>query len=178
MRRENEVNDFAKLSDAEKIRSREGAFERLSTHVSRSLAEDKYNDVLEWLSLAPYYHHNQFITQLRLAGVNPWLLGGGDYTQWQTSSSASLLLLYGNPGSGKSTLCSVVVDSLLSIASTNPSSAASLAYFCCANPESEKARHSSNDTMRTILFQRCINKHTRRRFETHFTPSMKGNDSD
>lgn len=156
LRREHEVNDFAKLADAETIRSLEVAFVRLSTHISRSLTEDKYNDILEWLSVAPYYHHHQFIAQMRLPGAGRWLLSHEDYIQWQSSSSPSLLLFHGIPGSGKSTLCSVVVDSLLSIASTTPS-AAPLAYFYCANPESEKARCSSDDTMRSILFQLCIN---------------------
>ncbi|KAF6809884.1 ankyrin repeat domain-containing protein [Colletotrichum musicola] len=107
-------------------------------------------------TVAPYYHHHQFIAQMRLPGAGQWLLSHEDYTQWQSSSSPSLLLLHGIPGSGKSTLCSVVVDSVLSIASTTPS-AAPLAYFYCANPESEKARRSSDDTMRTILFQLCVN---------------------
>src|SRR5688500_3672474 len=98
--RENEVNEFAKLADAETLRSLENAFTRLSTQAFRSLSEDKYNEILEWLSVAPYYSHHQFIAQSRLSGAGQWVLNHKDYTDWQTSSSPSMLLLHGIPGSG------------------------------------------------------------------------------
>ncbi|KAJ0299460.1 hypothetical protein Brms1b_013115 [Colletotrichum noveboracense] len=153
--REQEVNAFAALSDTETLSSLEAAFTRLSTQSSQSLSEKNFDDIVEWLSVAPYYHHHQFIAQSRLPGAGQWLLNHEKFLDWKSSSSPSLLLLHGIPGSGKSTLCSVLVDSLLSIASANPS-AAPFGYFYCANPQSEKARRSAEDVMRTILFQLAI----------------------
>ncbi|KAK7417634.1 hypothetical protein QQX98_004455 [Neonectria punicea] len=153
--RENEVNKFAKLADAETLRVLESAFTRLSNQAFRSLSEEKYNEILEWLSVASYYSHHQFIAQSRLPSAGQWVLTHKNYDEWHKSSSPSLLFLHGIAGSGKSTLCSVVVDSLLATAGNN-ASAAPFAYFYCANPEFEKARRSSDDVMRTILAQLAV----------------------
>ncbi|KAF9871950.1 hypothetical protein CkaCkLH20_10582 [Colletotrichum karsti] len=155
--REKEVDAFASLSDAETLRSLEAAFTRLTTQSSQSLSEERFNQILEWLTVAPYYHHHQFITQSRLPSAGKWLLKHPSFMNWRLSSSSSLLLLHGIPGSGKSTLCSVVIDSLLPVSSTNQAvTPAPLAYFYCANPRSEKSRSSADDIMRTILFQLAI----------------------
>lgn len=153
--RENEVQAFARLADAETLQSLETAFTRLSTKTSLELTKERYDDILEWLSVTPYYLHHQFLAQSRLPNAGQWLLRHTEYIGWQTSSHSSLLLIQGIPGSGKSTLSSVVVDSLLNIA-TNNHSAAPFGYFYCANPESEKDRRSSDNVMRTILFQLAL----------------------
>lgn len=127
----------------------------MSIHSTKVLSEDKFNEIVAWLSVAPYYSHHQFVAESRLAGVGQWLLNHDDYLQWLTSSSPSLCYLHGIPGSGKSTLCSVVVDSMLSPAGSNTSKTP-LGYFYCANPEFEKERRSCDDVLRTILFQLSI----------------------
>lgn len=150
--REKEVDAFSKLADAETLRSLDAGFTRLSTQTSRYLAEEKYNNILEWLAVAPYYLHHRFLAQSRLPNLGQWLFSHTEYMNWQTSSSPSLLLIQGIAGSGKSTLCSIIVDDILVTATNNPS-AAPFAYFYCANLESEKDRRSSASVMRTILFQ-------------------------
>ncbi|KAL0934979.1 multiple ankyrin repeats single kh domain-containing protein [Colletotrichum truncatum] len=153
--REVEVEQFAKLADAEILRSLNATFSRLSVQISVTITEKKYNDIVEWLSVTSYHSHHQSISHLRLPNAGQWLLEHAEVARWQSSSSSSLLLLHGISGSGKTTLCSVIVDSLLSRASNNPS-AAPFAYFYCANPEFEKARRTADDIMRTILFQLAI----------------------
>lgn len=155
--REREVDAFSKLADAETLRSLDAGFTRLSTQTSRYLEEEKYNNILEWLAVAPYYLHHRFLAHSRLPNLGRWLFSQKEYTKWQTSSSSSLLLIHGIADSGKSTLCSVIVDALLAAATNNPS-AAPFAYFYCANLESEKDRRSSDSVMRTILFQLGLDK--------------------
>lgn len=150
--REREVDAFSKLADAETLRSLDAGFTRLSTQTSRYLEEEKYNNILEWLAVAPSYLHHRFLAQSRLPNLGRWLFSHTEYTNWQTSSSPSLLLIHGIAGSGKSTLCSIIVDALLAAATNNPS-AAPFAYFYCANLESETERRSSDSVMRTIVFQ-------------------------
>lgn len=154
--REKEVDAFSKLADAETLRSLDAGFTRLSTQTSRYLAEDKYKNILEWLAVAPYYLHHRFLAQSRLPNLGRWLFSHTEYTNWQTSSSPSLLLIHGIAGSGKSTLCSIIVDDLL-VAATNDPSAAPFAYFYCASLESEKDRRSSDSVMRTIVLQLALN---------------------
>ncbi|KAH9242491.1 hypothetical protein K456DRAFT_1716209 [Colletotrichum gloeosporioides 23] len=154
--REHDVNQLATLADTDILRNLNATFERISVQSTKALSEDKFNEIVAWLSVAPYHSHHQFVAESRLAGVGQWLLNHDDYLQWLTSSSPSLCYLHGIPGSGKSTLCSVVVDSMLAQSGSNPS-ATPLGYFYCANPEFEKARRSYDDVLRTILFQLSIN---------------------
>ena len=155
---EAEVLKIAQLKDTDKLLHLEAAITRLSvqaTMYSQSLSEQKYNKILEWLSVSSYYNHHQFLSQSRLPGLGGWLLNHKEYIDWQTSSSSSLLLLDGVTGSGKSMLCSMIVDSLLSIAD-NHSSAVPFGYFYCANLDFEKTRFSSDDVMRSILSQLAV----------------------
>lgn len=152
---EAEVLKIAKLTDSDKLFNLETAFTRLSiqaTVYSQSLPEQKYNKLLTWLSVLPYNNHHQFVSQSRMPGLGTWLLNHEDYIEWQTSSSSSMLLLHGITGSGKSALCSVIVDSFSSAANTDPF-LAPFAYFYCANPDFEKARCSPDDIMRSLLGQ-------------------------
>lgn len=153
--REIEVDAFAKLADAESLRSLEDGFTRLSMQTFRHLSEEKCNNIRDWLSVAPYYHHHQFVAQSRLANSGKWLLDHAEFKKWQTSSSPALLLIHGLPGSGKSTLCSMIID-MLSAATTNTPSVAPFGYFYCADPESEQDRRSSHSVLRTILFQLAL----------------------
>lgn len=155
---EAEVLKIAKLKDTDKLLYLETAITRLSipaTMHSQSISEQKYKKILEWLSASPYYSHHRFLSQSRLPGFGKWLLNHKEYIDWQTSSSSSLLLLDGITGSGKSMLCSVVVDSLLSTATNHPS-AAPFGYIYCANPDFERARPSSDDVMRCVLSQLAL----------------------
>ncbi|KAH0434541.1 hypothetical protein CcaCcLH18_05284 [Colletotrichum camelliae] len=160
--REVEVDRFAQLSDAQRLQSLDAAFTRLSLQSSSNIAEQFLREIVEWLSVAPYYHHHHFLTQSRLPGAGQWLLNHEGFVNWESSSSSSLLLIHGIPGSGKSTLCSIVIDHLLSGGTANAnSSIAPFGYFYCANPESEKTRQNVDDVMRTILFQLAIDSSDR-----------------
>ncbi|KAK2744182.1 multiple ankyrin repeats single kh domain-containing protein [Colletotrichum kahawae] len=138
------------------------AFTRLSLQSSSTIAEQLFNEIVEWLSVAPYYHHHHFLAQSRLQGAGRWLLNHEGFVNWESSSSSSLLLIHGIPGSGKSTLCSIIIDHLLSNGTANAnSSMAPFGYFYCANPGSERMRRTVDDVMRTILFQLAIDSSDR-----------------
>ena len=157
---EAEVLKIAKLKDTDKLSSLEAAITRLSvqaTMYSQSLSEQKYNKILEWLSASPCSTQHQFLSQSRLPGLGKWLLNHKEFIEWQTSSSSSILLLDGITGSGKSIPCSMIVDSLLSIANDH-TSAAPFGYIYCANPDFEGARGSSDDVMRSILSQLTLDR--------------------
>ncbi|ROW04889.1 hypothetical protein VMCG_04769 [Cytospora schulzeri] len=156
--REDEVLKIARLTDTEALLLLDATVTRISapkTLSSRSVSNDKYADVLDWLSGSPYYSHHEFVSQSRLTGAGKWLAKHPDYMEWHNTSSSSLLLLHGIPGCGKTTLCSVVVDALLTTAANNPS-AAPFGYFYCANTQSEKTRASSDNVMRTLLGQLAL----------------------
>lgn len=150
--RKEEVDDFAKLSDVKALKSLKLSVTRLSTENCKSLSEARYNDLREWLSIAPYYSHHDSVLKCRLQNAGRWLLDNPVYGDWKDSSCSSLLLLHGIPGSGKSTLSSVIIESFLHQA-RNQRNSAPFAYFYCDNVEFERARRSSADILRTVLFQ-------------------------
>lgn len=119
---------------------------------SRTVSEEKYAKIRDWLSGSPWYSHHVFSSRTRLLTVGKWLLRHPEYIDWQMTSYSSLLLLQGVPGSGKTTLCSVVVDDILTTAANNPL-AAPFGCFYCADLEFEKSRASSDHIMRSILGQ-------------------------
>ncbi|KAK8876902.1 ankyrin 1 [Apiospora arundinis] len=114
--------------------------------------EEKYNAILTWLSPLPYCNHHHFVSDSRPPNAGEWLLVHDEYVDWQMSSSSALFLLHGITGSGKSTLCSLVVNSWLAN-STISLSADSLAYFYCENSDFNNTKLSSDDVMRTIVSQ-------------------------
>ncbi|KAK7974466.1 hypothetical protein PG989_016314 [Apiospora arundinis] len=120
------------------------------------ISEEKLNNILNWLSPLPYRKHHGFVSDSRPTGAGQWLLAHERFIDWQTSSSPAMLLLHGITGSGKSTLCSLVVDSWMSNLGNGPLSCASLAYFYCADPEFDNEHRSSDDVMRTILTQLAL----------------------
>jgi hypothetical protein len=154
-----EILKIAKLVDSDKLIYLEPVTIRLSiqtTMYSQLLSEQKYKKILEWLSVSPYYNYHRFVSQSRLPGLGKWLLNNKDYVDWQTSSSSSMLLLHGIIGSGKSMLCSLVVDSLVSITEKYPLTAP-FGYIYCTNTDFERAPRSSDDVMRSILSQLAYN---------------------
>ncbi|KAK6839301.1 hypothetical protein PG987_005167 [Apiospora arundinis] len=119
--------------------------------------DEKYNAILAWLSPLPYCNHHHFVSDSRPSDSGEWLLIHEEYIGWQMSSSSALFLLHGITGSGKSTLCSLVVDSWLAN-STIGLLADSLAYFYCANPDFNSTKLSSDDIMRTIVSQLAVDQ--------------------
>lgn len=120
-----------------------------------SVSEKKHTEIMDWISAQPYRKCHHFVSDSRPSGAGEWLLSHHGYTEWQSSSSPSLLLLHGIIGSGKSTLFSLVVDSWLSDLD-NGVSTASLAYFYCGDPDFDNAHLSCDDVLRTILGQLAI----------------------
>lgn len=84
-----------------------------------------------------------------------WLLGHSEYKTWRNSSSSAILLLHGIQGSGKSNICSAVIDSFLNERASNPQ-AAPLAYFYCADCEFESERGRADNVMRSLLRQLTV----------------------
>ncbi|KAK1756491.1 ankyrin repeat-containing domain protein [Echria macrotheca] len=156
--REAEVLKFASLVDSNTLRSLESVLIRLSDQTiasAKELDEQNRHKLLTWLSTVDYSRHHELRAEARLDETGAWLLRHAEYEDWVMSSSSSILLLHGIPGSGKSTLCSAVVDTLLASSKKQPL-AAPFAYFYCADSEAEPERASPEEILRCILRQLAI----------------------
>lgn len=103
-----------------------------STIYAKSVEEQQFRQLLTWMSSVPYLQHHARHSEARLQGSTEWLFKHPRYTEWNETSTSSILLLHGIPGSGKTSLTSSVVDSFLRSKSQNPL-AAPVAYFYCGD---------------------------------------------
>ncbi|KAI3318438.1 ankyrin repeat-containing domain protein [Xylariaceae sp. AK1471] len=156
LQREAELLKVAGLSDSEKLYYLEESVIRL---INRSVAYDKAVDeakhmkLVQWLSKVPVSAHHTLRSDERMPDSANWLLDHADYRHWKNSSSSEILLLHGIAGSGKSILCSVVVDSYLKTAN---SQAAPYAFFYCADYQFEPERSQPSEIFRSILKQLTV----------------------
>lgn len=157
--RDADVVNLANIADSEVLQFLETAVVRLCDQASlaaKSLDEEKYLDLLRWLSDMPFTRHHELRCQSRVPGTGGWLFRHKEFEDWATSSTSSILLIHGIPGSGKSTLCSAIIDALIATASREPL-AAPFAFVYCADSEAERERSSPDDILRSILRQLAIN---------------------
>ncbi|KAJ5153860.1 uncharacterized protein N7500_009299 [Penicillium coprophilum] len=126
-----------------------------STMYTKTLENDKFYAVLKWLSTTPYYQHHQLHSETRLSGSAQWLLDHPRFKEWKGSSSSSLFLLHGIPGSGKTHLTSAVIESFLNESSLNPLSAP-VAYFYCGDSRLGPSWADPDEIMLSLVRQFAI----------------------
>lgn len=83
-------------------------------------------EVQRWLSPPdPLMNHNM-ACQARHKGTTEWFFQGNTFKQWK--STGSLLWIHGKPGSGKSVLCSAIIEDISAMCKAD---LASMAFFYC-----------------------------------------------
>lgn len=126
-----------------------------STIFTKQLEEKQFRDILNWLSSVPYPQHHKRHSDERLPESSKWLFRHPQYMSWKGSSSSSLMLLHGIPGSGKTTLVSAVIDAFLHEHSINQLSAP-IAYFYCGDSRFGRAWADPDEIMRSLTRQFAI----------------------
>ncbi|RFU27471.1 hypothetical protein B7463_g8880, partial [Scytalidium lignicola] len=171
------VEEFARLIDAESLRNANQNIRLLSTeaqkykkelrdalanlridHIRDQLSDlakgvesSKKFELLRWISKIPYSKHHESVRKDRLEGSGIWLFEQVQYMQWRRAHSSSLLWLHGIPGSGKSKLVSLLIDTWREN-SINPQTEP-LAYVYCARNVAEPERSEPVAIVRSILRQ-------------------------
>ncbi|KAF8497792.1 hypothetical protein F5888DRAFT_1923183 [Russula emetica] len=83
-------------------------------------------DLRRWLSPPdPSTNHN-IACNAHHKGTATWFFEGRTYNEWKSTDSESLLWIHGKPGSGKSILCSTIIEDVKTICNAGQ---ASIAYF-------------------------------------------------
>ncbi|PVH76555.1 hypothetical protein DL98DRAFT_517882 [Cadophora sp. DSE1049] len=96
-------------------------FEKHSTDQTRQ-------DIKAWLAAPDPFTNHVANRKKRQAHTGTWLLRSKQYEHWLTSSK-SFLWLYGIPGSGKTVLCSTLIEQLLLYCQNMPHTAIAYFYF-------------------------------------------------
>ncbi|KAF8497783.1 hypothetical protein F5888DRAFT_1906567 [Russula emetica] len=83
-------------------------------------------DLRRWLSPQdPSTNHN-IACNAHHKGTATWFFEGRTYNEWKSTDSESLLWIHGKPGSGKSILCSAIIEDVKTMCDAGH---ASIAYF-------------------------------------------------
>ncbi|KAF8263992.1 hypothetical protein EI94DRAFT_1832014 [Lactarius quietus] len=108
---------------------------------------NQWNQLLRsWLSPAdPSTNHN-IARKAQHEGTAVWLFQGKIVIEWK--STGSLLWIYGKPGSGKSVICSSVIQDIMAVCETG---SAIMAYFYFDFRDLNK--QTCHDLLRSLVFQ-------------------------
>jgi hypothetical protein len=158
--KEAEVLKQASLIDAERLVNVEAHVLRLadlSVASQKEVEDNRYLDVLRWLSRVEYSRHHASHRGMRVQGTGEWLLQHPEFRSWTMASSSSLLLVHGIPGCSKTILCSAVIDKYLRDISDAPNTAP-LAYFYCNASGSGTERRSADGVIRSLTRQLTVSK--------------------
>ena len=158
--REQEVIELAQSSKATALDLPAAISMRMCNqemNMQQCISKEELEKMLQWLSLPLCCEPHESISKSRLEGTGQWLIEHERFKHWQTSSSPSAFLLRGVAGSGKTNICSMLVDLFLTNARDQPS-IAPFAYFYCPSLGAERPPLSLDKVMRAILAQLAIDK--------------------
>ncbi|KAM0412045.1 hypothetical protein ACHAPD_008700 [Fusarium lateritium] len=121
----------------------------LEDRVLKSLVridEQDHLRALEKISTILFRSHHEEVKRKRTGGTCEWILKKEKFLEWEGNGTA-LMVLYGNPGAGKTFLVSKVVDYCCQNARLDEA----VAYFYCKRDEPN--RRNPQDILRSILRQ-------------------------
>jgi hypothetical protein len=118
--------------------------------------------------LASNYREDKDRNAMRVPGTCEWFLGHPKFLKWRKKKSASLLLVFADPGCGKSVLSRALVDE--GLLSSDPRRPSSVCYFFFKDDDFN--RQESEKALCAILHQmftqkRALIKHAMRDFKDH-----------
>ncbi|TEY70400.1 hypothetical protein BOTCAL_0104g00090 [Botryotinia calthae] len=98
----------------------------LTSRIENQFADQKTRDIYRWLAaLDPFPTHSATLKKHQ-PNTGTWFITSKQYEDWYLGNDA-FLWLYGIPGSGKTVLCSTIVEHLMTQVQQHPKIA--LAYF-------------------------------------------------
>lgn len=153
--KEQEVFSLTRLVDGSRMLEMSIKIERFAERsriADKSVDDQKYKAILNWLSKTNYRQHHESLSEMRLPGTGTWLLQHNQYLSWQHQSSSSILLVHGIPGCGKTILCSSVIDEHMPGA-TSARTKAPVAFFYCSADPSEPDRRDCTNILRSLVRQ-------------------------
>ncbi|KAI9754954.1 MAG: hypothetical protein M4579_004490 [Chaenotheca gracillima] len=110
----------------------------------------KRNKILIWLSVADTSQNQNDALEEHETGTGNWLLNGKEFEQWMSAPN-SMLWLHGKAGSGKSIICSTIIQHVESWCSPEAASAIAYFYFDFNNV----AKQSTVNMTRSLIVQLC-----------------------
>ena len=124
--------------------------------INDKLDKDERREILRWLSTVPCETQHQEAVRKIVKGTGGWLLDQPELRDWQSSSASAILWLHGIPGSGKSKLTSIIVESLLEQHRSSPAISPPLAYFYCSKKGADTRSRNPLEVLCALLRQLVV----------------------
>ncbi|KAN0126986.1 Ankyrin repeat-containing domain protein [Russula decolorans] len=126
--------------------------QKISDDLNKMKRNKLRRKIQKWLSPPdPSLNHNT-ACEAHHNGTAAWFLEGATYNEWK--ATGSLLWTHGNPGSGKSILCSSIIND---IESTHAAGLASIAYYYFDFKDTGK--QDRRGLLSSLLTQLCMRSH-------------------
>ncbi|KAI0292977.1 hypothetical protein B0F90DRAFT_1928377 [Multifurca ochricompacta] len=123
--------------------------QRLATDIiDKSKRDQLVKDVQVWLSPTDPSESHNIARKAHHPGTAAWFIQGHTFSEWK--KTGSLLWIHGKPGSGKSVLCSTIIQE---IAKMREAGLASMAYFYF--DFRDRAKQDSRGLLSSLLVQLC-----------------------
>ncbi|KAI0296793.1 hypothetical protein B0F90DRAFT_1819819 [Multifurca ochricompacta] len=123
--------------------------QRLATEIiDKSKRDQLVKDVQVWLSPTDPFESHDMARKAHHPGTGAWFIQGHTFSEWKRTGS--LLWIHGKPGSGKSVLCSTIIEEITAI---REAGLASMAYFYFDFRDT--ARQNARDLVSSLLAQLC-----------------------
>lgn len=120
------------------VKSVRSEVQRVSNNVDDVKRNQLRESLRKWHSLPdPSTNHN-FACDRQHEGTAEWFFRGGIFKEWKVSGS--LLWIHGKPGSGKTILCSAIIEDIITLYKTG---SAAMAYFYFDFRDTDKQSRSS-----------------------------------
>ncbi|KAE8347803.1 hypothetical protein BDV24DRAFT_157280 [Aspergillus arachidicola] len=111
---------------------------------------DKRDNILKWLSDIPYSHTQNDHQRVRTLKTGDWLLSADEYRTWK-ATPGKFLWLHGPAGSGKSILCSTIIQDIDKDCSNDPFSIFSYWYFQFSRNETQNVKNMTRSIIRQLV---------------------------
>jgi len=110
-------------------------------------------ELLAWLRPTDVSINHMLARKKHEPTTGKWFLKSGEFMTWSNASKASLWL-YGKPGSGKTILCSSIIEHIIGLCNSTPSDQYAYFYF------DFNQKWNGVDMLRSIIAQLCTCKKT------------------
>jgi hypothetical protein len=121
------------------------------TKISETILNGEDKKVITWLGLNDALTNHDLARTKHEPKTGEWFFISDEFTRWTNSQKASLWL-YGKAGSGKTILCSTIVERIISMCNSDSSDQYAYFYF------KFDAKWTAVDMIRSIIAQLCISR--------------------
>jgi hypothetical protein len=124
------------------------AVDGIATTLQKMILSQEDNTVLSWLSANTSQNNHYMARKKHEPTTGDWFLQSETFKQWANATKSSLWL-YGKAGSGKTILCSTIIDHIIEICGSNNDAHCAYFYF------DFQAKWKDDDMLRSIIEQIC-----------------------